>query len=227
MTNYFVYWIHKETHKDPYVEGYIGISNDPTRRFKEHSKNKQKSYVTNAIKSGAVMSVLYENVEIETAKQIEETFRPNENIGWNVAKGGGVPPPGNWDMVNSSIELKIKAAEALKKRKQEIGYTEAELSNIENARNRAKSGLHKIPHSEETKKLFSEQKKQLFKDKTKHPMYGRTSYKLFSPSGEIFIVKEDFKQWCKNNGLNASNIRAVALGKRNHCKQWKAEILNE
>jgi len=227
MNNYYVYWIHKEHHTDPYSQGYVGISNDPVRRFKEHSNNKQKSYVANAIKSGATMSVLHENIDKVSAKSIEETYRPKENIGWNVAKGGGMPPLGSWDKVNSCPENRIKATEALLKRQRESGYTEAELHNIESARIRAKTGLHKTPHTTETKKLISEKNKERFKDISNHPMYGRTAYKLTSPTGEIFFVKEGFKQWCLDNGLHASNIRKVALGERKHCCGWKAEFFND
>lgn len=58
-----------------------------------------------------------------------------------------------------------------------------------------------------------------------HPLYGRTKYRLVSPSGEIFIVKEDFTKWCRERGLNNSNIRSVALGKKKHHKYWTATIL--
>lgn len=59
-----------------------------------------------------------------------------------------------------------------------------------------------------------------------HPLYGRTTYKITSPQGEVFIIKENFTRWCKERGLNNSNIRSVALGNKKHHKHWTAIILN-
>lgn len=68
--------------------------------------------------------------------------------------------------------------------------------------------------------------KWITKETIDHPLYGRTTYRLVSPSGEVFIVKENFTKWCKEKGLNNSNIRSVALGKKKHHKYWTATIVN-
>lgn len=46
----------------------------------------------NAIKAGAIMTVLFEGVSEEQAYSIEEEYRPKENIGWNIIVGGTKPP---------------------------------------------------------------------------------------------------------------------------------------
>ena len=117
--------------------------------------------------------------------------------------------------------------ESFIKRLKEKGPTEKELAHREKMAILRKKGLHRIPHSEETKKLISENKKELLKDKTKHPLWGKTTYEVISPDGEKFIVSGGWKQWCFEKGLNPSNMIKVAKGERKHCKGWKAKILNE
>lgn len=72
-------------------EGYIGISNNPERRWKAHLK--ADSRVGRAIRKykDAVMTVIKVTTE-ERALEIEEQLRPEENLGWNLAQGGGMPP---------------------------------------------------------------------------------------------------------------------------------------
>ena len=117
--------------------------------------------------------------------------------------------------------------QAFIKRLKEKGPTEKELLHRKKMVLLRSKGLHRVPHSDETKKNISENKKQLFKDKTKHPMWGRTTYEVISPNNEKFIVSGGWKQWCKDRGLESSNLLLVAKGKRKHCKGWKAKIIND
>lgn len=116
--------------------------------------------------------------------------------------------------------------EAFIKRLKEKGPTEKELNHQKKMSELRKKGLHRVPHSEETKKQIGEIKKEWYKT-NKHPLWGKTTYKLISPIGEIYIISGGWKQWCADNNLNPSNLRAVALGKRKNHKGWKAEIINE
>jgi hypothetical protein len=120
-----------------------------------------------------------------------------------------------------------KGNESFIKRLKEKGPTEKEKEHWKKSAERAKSGLHKIPHSEESKKLISQKKKEILKDKTKHPLWGKTTYEVISPNGEKFIVSGGWKEWCFSRNLNSSNMRLVALNKRKHCKGWKVKIINE
>ena len=56
-----IYWIHYPDHTNPYTEGYIGVSVDPAKRFKQHgkSKNSANRMVSGAISKGAVQTVLH------------------------------------------------------------------------------------------------------------------------------------------------------------------------
>ncbi len=113
------------------------------------------------------------------------------------------------------------------KRLKEHGPTEKELSHREKMAKLRIQGLHRVPHSEESKKRISERKKELLKDKTKHPLWGKTTYEVTSPNKEKFIVSGGWKQWCIDRGLNSSNLLKVAKGERKHCKGWIAKIINE
>lgn len=85
-----VYWIHYLEHTDPKQDGYIGISTSVNHRFKSHSK--AKNHIGNRIRSGAVLTILHEVESLDEAATIEQQYRPTENIGWNLNKGGDMPP---------------------------------------------------------------------------------------------------------------------------------------
>jgi len=111
------------------------------------------------------------------------------------------------------------------KRLKEKGPTKKELAYRKIRIEKCKKGLHRIPHKEETKILISEQKKELFKNKLKHPLWGKTKYKITSPTGKIFIVSGGYKEWCLKKKLSPSNLRYTAFKKRKHCKGYIAEII--
>jgi group I intron endonuclease len=94
MSIYSLYWIKHKNHIDPQTQGYIGISNNPERRFKEH-KQKQDFPVHNAMKKygdDVEMILLADNLTEQEAKDSEKTLRPKMHIGWNIMSGGGIPP---------------------------------------------------------------------------------------------------------------------------------------
>jgi predicted GIY-YIG superfamily endonuclease len=88
---YLIYWIHETQHTDPYNEGYIGITNNLTRRLSLHKKHNQNPIVSNKIHK-SLITILEDDLTQEQALLKEESYRPNENIGWNINKGGFMPP---------------------------------------------------------------------------------------------------------------------------------------
>lgn len=74
---HYVYWIHEENETDLLSEGYVGISNNPDRRFDEH-----------ADKYGSVKEVLFSFEDRSDAENKEKELRPSWYIGKNVAPGG-------------------------------------------------------------------------------------------------------------------------------------------
>lgn len=92
--NYSVYWIRLLEHDDIKSQGYVGLSNNPKRRFKEHLIN-ENTILSNAIKkygNNIILDIITENVSLEEAKKIEYDLRPKMRIGWNIMNGGSVPP---------------------------------------------------------------------------------------------------------------------------------------
>lgn len=89
---YSVYWIKYKNHTDPYKEGYIGISKDPLNRFKEHKNSKDNNKVKGAIKNGANIEIICDNLYLNEALDMEKNYRPDELIGWNFCEGGQIPP---------------------------------------------------------------------------------------------------------------------------------------
>jgi hypothetical protein len=68
--------------------------------------------------------------------------------------------------------------------------------------------------------------KQLYKIyPEKNPNYGKTTYELIDPLGNIHVISGGFTKWCKEKQLNRAAIRSVALGKVNQHKGWKAKII--
>ncbi len=92
MNAYCLYWIHYPSQSSPELEGYIGITSNFKTRIQTHSKYTKYAHIKNRIASGAVATILQENLTKEHAEYLEEKYRPNENIGWNLAKGGNIPP---------------------------------------------------------------------------------------------------------------------------------------
>jgi len=90
-----VYWIHHKDHTDMFSHGYVGVSNNVERRFSEHQKQKENSHLHNAVKKYGfehlVKSVLI-IADMDYCLEVESRLRPEVNIGWNLAKGGGIPP---------------------------------------------------------------------------------------------------------------------------------------
>jgi predicted GIY-YIG superfamily endonuclease len=91
---YKVYWIKYSEYNDPNKEGYIGItSQDIEKRFYNHKFNRKNKLLANRCKKENVELIcLHENLSKEEARILEEKYRPSENIGWNINKGGDLPP---------------------------------------------------------------------------------------------------------------------------------------
>lgn len=110
VTTYQVYWIHNTDHNNPYDEGYVGITKfSLDTRFKQHMNSKRNEKVRDGIRCGAIITLLYENVSESEAKLIERNHRPNMNIGWNKAAGGGVPPSASGMKRTTETKAKMSA----------------------------------------------------------------------------------------------------------------------
>lgn len=112
----FVYWIHLKEHDDITTQGYVGITtmSDPYKRFSKHlsdSKDDRKSFVVHKAIRKYGDRIIFEVIKEcskEEACSEELRLRPEENIGWNILKGG-VSPRVGWKPPPDFVE-KIKAS---------------------------------------------------------------------------------------------------------------------
>lgn len=90
-----IYWIRLPEHIDLLSEGYIGVSNNVDYRLNQHKSFATNAHLVNAIKKYGWDNLIKEVILIadETyCLMMEKIFRAKENIGWNIAIGGGKPP---------------------------------------------------------------------------------------------------------------------------------------
>lgn len=76
----FVYWIFDHTCVDEKIEGYVGVSHDPQKRYQTHLRKKR-------VPEHAIMKILFEGSRDDCFK-FERALRPFKSIGWNNAVGG-------------------------------------------------------------------------------------------------------------------------------------------
>lgn len=81
----YVYWIHNPEETNIHEQGYVGITNNLTRRLKEH---KRKSLY----KDQEMIVEVYLQGERSFCEEIEILLRPQSKIGMNKAPGGKAPP---------------------------------------------------------------------------------------------------------------------------------------
>lgn len=227
MNIYSIYWIHYPEHKNIKTDGYIGISKNPNRRFTEHKKSKSNFKVKSAIKKGAELEVLQENLSEDQAKQLEVYLRPTDNIGWNIAAGGSLPPSAKGKKFPDR-----KSADRFGERNPMFGKTGAlhptfGLKRTQSAEEKAKRALtiNRNPKSESTKlamksswtekrrKEFSQQKKLI------NPSRDETIYHFQHEKHGTFIGKRS-ELSNQYSGVGSKELMYVIKGKQKHHKGW-------
>jgi hypothetical protein len=90
-----VYWIHHPEHTDMFAQGYIGVTNSTKDRWEEHRNRPSNAHLKNAIKKYGWDTLIKKVIVIADDAYcllMESKLRAADNIGWNIAKGGGKPP---------------------------------------------------------------------------------------------------------------------------------------
>ncbi len=131
----FVYHIH--TDGMGLDQGYVGISVKPKARWAEHRRRNENPVLSRAIKKygdKVRYSILSVHDTLEEALWQEFTLRPFKGMGWNIAKGGGLPPAnGGWNKGQTTPpEAKRKQSEARAGKYGGANHPRAKLADIYN-----------------------------------------------------------------------------------------------
>lgn len=208
---YVIYWHHLKEHKNPYNDGYIGIAKVTkyARRFAgifkgnythcEHFFNAIQRYGEENIET----TILHDGLNITEANRLEEEYRPDCNIGWNVRQGGG-------NSGKQSEETKKKISKNKKGQNRflyERIFTKEAREKIRISKLGNKNMFGK-KHTEETKKKQSESAKQ----RGIHLNTIRAKYKKVEciETGVIYIsqVEAELK-----TGISHKRISDVCVGR--------------
>jgi len=161
-----VYWVHRPEHTDILRQGYVGISKRFERRIWEHLKLTQNKYLKNAINKYGWDNLVKEKVLIGKegyCLEIEAKLRPEDKIGWNLVKGGNIPPIayGNkhrlgksaWNKgLKMSDETKEKVRQAAKEQWQREGMRDL-LSSMKKGKPSHMAGKKHSPETIEKMRL--------------------------------------------------------------------------
>jgi hypothetical protein len=133
-----VYWLYDDNCDDPKKHGYIGVTEEPSRRIRQHKRSKRFP------KNGFNMKVLFEG-SVEECLEKEQELRPTCFTGWNKAPGGGMPPSHKGKP--KSLETRKRMSEGRKGMK----FSDEHRANLRLAR----SKQIRRPMSAETKRRIS------------------------------------------------------------------------
>ena len=114
-----VYWIRLSEHTDIATQGYVGVSKQPEKRWKQHLKKstivcQEKNHLYCAVNKYSWGKLIKETVlygEESFCYETELNLRPTNNIGWNIKTGGNRLPskienPEFWSLREKSEEQK-------------------------------------------------------------------------------------------------------------------------
>jgi len=116
-----VYWLHFQEHDNIETDGYIGVTNNPFRRLREHlynpsskkDKNPFLSSIVKKHKTKIIQTIIFQGSE-DSCYSLEYTLRPVKNIGWNCSIGGNRPPSRlGWKPSNSTLEKRSKSLKGI------------------------------------------------------------------------------------------------------------------
>lgn len=109
---YTVYHIHTEPGLNT---GYIGITTNFKLRILQHGWMRKKSnphlrYALLKYKDLIKYSIIASGLDKETAEWVEKILRPFPNLGWNIARGGNIPPSPKGKQRSEKYRANISAA---------------------------------------------------------------------------------------------------------------------
>jgi hypothetical protein len=78
-----------------FSQGYVGVSNNVKKRWYDHNLKAQNTHLHNAVNKYGWDNLVKEVMLIADnayCLDIETKLRPTDRLGWNIVKGGGMPP---------------------------------------------------------------------------------------------------------------------------------------
>lgn len=170
-----VYWIHYKEHTDPKSEGYVGItSQDPKKRFRDHGCGKNIHLRNRCKQTFTTLTTLHENLSLEDAKKIEREYRPQENIGWNTAIGGGIPP----SLKGRVVSEKTRRLLASFRGRTHTPETRRKLSEARMGKPLSKEHRNKLSKAKLGKCLSTETKRRISETKMGHVVSEETRERI-------------------------------------------------
>lgn len=231
-----VYWIHHPDHTDMFTQGYIGISKDLKRRFRAHETKTENEHLKHAINKYGWDNLVKEVILVADKAyclMVELQLRASTQIGWNIAKGGGVPPHINIWNKNRTIpkdELSKMQAKGFGFKKGHvtwnsgISYTEEQkvkffdIGSYTRGKPAHNRGKPTLPH---VKKAISEaNKNKIISEETKRKMSlankGRVFEQVTCPHCNTVGGLTTMKRWHfdKCTGAKKVNARTTVNGNR-------------
>jgi hypothetical protein len=213
-----VYWVRQAEHTDIFSQGYVGITNNFTRRMKDHKRGGENAYFRNAINMYGWDNLVKEVIVIaeeDYCLDLEKKLRPTNEIGWNLTQGGGIPPSFLGKKRSDSFVLKLKnrVFSDETKKKMSIAMT-GNQNNLGNKR------------SAETKKKLSEGKLG-----NKHCLGKQNTLKYVHIGTNIItgeVIQFVGAKQATNAGFHMGHISECANGKAKSHKgyTWKKELIN-
>ena len=109
-----------------FSQGYIGVSKDLKKRWNDHAKRTGNLHLKRAIKKYGWDNLVKEIILVADEAyclMIEAKLRVEDKIGWNIVKGGGMPPLTKWNLgkhLSNETKKKISNNRKGKKHTQEM-----------------------------------------------------------------------------------------------------------
>ncbi len=213
-----VYWLHLREYKDPFQEGYIGVTVNFKRRMAAHHREAKKKY-RGLISQDAILQHGWHNIRRTilfrgtqaACLQKELEFRPEQNIGWNQNLGGQAAPlcVGYWKGKTMSEETRAKMRESQTGLKKKISRrTRRQMSE--------RASLLNANGTLGRKTAMSLAERQQLQERNHKYLY--TIW--HEANGHL---SEDVRlwEWCAENGIRQSCMQRVALGQRTHHKGYQ------
>lgn len=220
---YYLYWVHAHHHTDPTTQGYIGISNQPNKRFKAHTTDtalvgsrKIREYVEENGLDSVTHTILHTFNDLDSARQCEKSYRPVAHIGWNIKSGGGVSPDCTNRTHNQETKKKISEQNKLTK------STRCYESNFKGMTNRWSDAQKQLIGSYHKGKTISKEHKQAIRDKLSGGKSPKAkSVQLYDTATGNIYEFDALTTASKALGINYSTLRSAVQRKQMVYKRWE------